>query len=70
MDDQIFEQIKRVNEYGKEYRYARELAKALEYSDFTNFSKVVKKAETACKKSGQATTNHFSEFTEMVKIGS
>ncbi len=70
MDDQIFEQIKRVNEYGKEYRYARELSKVLEYSDFSNFSKVVKKAETACKKSGQATTNHFSEFTEMVKIGS
>mgnify|MGYP000952382410 FL=1 len=60
MDDQIFEQIKRVNEYGKEYRYARELSKVLEYSDFSNFSKVVKKAETACKKSGQATTNHFS----------
>lgn len=70
MDDQIFEQIKRVNEYGKEYWYARELAKALEYSDFTNFSKVVKKAEIACKKSGQATTNHFNEFTEIVKIGS
>lgn len=70
MNDQIFEQIKRVNEYGKEYRHARELAKALEYSDFSNFSKVVQKAELACKNSGQATTNHFSAFTEKVKIGS
>lgn len=70
MNEKIFEQIKRVNEYGKEYRHARELAKALEYSDFSNFSKVVKKAELACKNSGQATTNHFSEFTEKVKIGS
>jgi DNA-damage-inducible protein D len=42
----------------------------LEYSDFTNFSKVIKRAEIACKKSGQATTNHFSEFTEKAKIGS
>ena len=70
MNDQIFEQIKRVNEYGKEYRHARELSKALEYSDFSNFSKVVQKAELACKNSGQATTNHFSAFTEKVKIGS
>lgn len=70
MDEQIFEKIKRVNEYGKEYRYARELSRALEYADFSNFSKVVQKAEVACKNSGQATTNHFSEFTEKVKIGS
>lgn len=70
MDEQVFEKIKRVNEYWKEYRYAREFAKVLEYSDFFNFSKVIKKAEIACKKSGQSTTNHFSEFTEKVKIGS
>lgn len=70
MNEQVFEQIKRVNEYWKEYWHARELAKALEYSDFTNFSKVIKKAEIACKKSGQATINHFSEFTEKAKIGS
>ena len=31
---------------------------------------MIKKAEIACKKSGQATTNHFSEFTEKAKIGS
>ena len=35
-----------------------------------NFSGVVKKAEIACKKSGQTTKNHFSEFTEDVKISS
>lgn len=70
MDDQIFEQIKRVNEYGKEYRYAREFAKTLEYSDFSNFAKVVKKAEIACKKSWQSCINHFSSFNEKVKIGS
>ncbi|PZM85570.1 MAG: DNA damage-inducible protein D, partial [candidate division SR1 bacterium] len=29
MDEQVFEQIKRVNEYGKEYWHARELAKTL-----------------------------------------
>lgn len=70
MDEQVFEKIKRVNEYWKEYWHARELAKVLEYSDFTNFLRVVKKAETACIKSWQSTKNHFSEFTEDVKIGS
>jgi DNA-damage-inducible protein D len=70
MNEQIFEQIKKVNEYWKEYWHARELAKVLEYADFTNFSKVVKKAELACKNSGQSTTNHFSEFTETAQIGS
>ena len=70
MDEQVFEKIKKVNEYWKEYWYARELAKVLEYADFSNFSKVIKKAEIACKKSGQTTKNHFSEFTELVNIGS
>ena len=70
MNEQVFEQIKKVNEYWKEYRHARELAKVLEYVDFSNFSKVVKKAELACKNSGQSTTNHFSEFTETVNIWS
>ena len=70
MDEQVFEKIKRVNEYWKEYWHARELAKVLEYSDFTNFSKVIKKAETACIKSWQTTKNHFSEFSEHVNIGS
>lgn len=70
MNEQVFEQIKRVNEYWKEYWYARELAKVLEYADFSNFQKVIKKAELACKKSGQSTKNHFNEFTENVKIWS
>ena len=70
MDPQVFEKIKRVNEYGKEYWHARELAKTLEYADFTNFSKVIQKAKTACKNSWQTVANHFNEFTERVKIWS
>ena len=46
--------------YGIKMLFKNMEKEELEYSDFTNFSKVIKKAEIACKKSGQATTNHFS----------
>ena len=48
----IFENIKHMDEYGKEYWYARELSKVLEYKDWRNFLKVLNKAKDACKNSG------------------
>lgn len=51
MDTQIFEKVKKINEYGQEYWQARELSKILEYVDFGNFSNVIKKAQIACKNS-------------------
>ena len=38
----IFENIKHIDEYGNEYWYARELSKVLEYRDWRNFLKVQK----------------------------
>lgn len=66
----IFEQIKQTDENGNEYWMARQLAKALEYTDFRNFSAVIAKAIEACKNSGQPVENHIVEFNEMVAIGS
>ena len=66
----IFEQIKHTDKNGNEYWGARQLAKALEYSDFRNFSSVISKAKEACKNSGQPVENHVVEFNEMVSIGS
>jgi DNA-damage-inducible protein D len=66
----IFEQIRRVDEYGNEYWGARQLAKALDYTDFRNFSAVITKAKEACKNSGHAVENHIVDFNEMVSIGS
>ena len=43
----IFENIKHVDEYGNEYWYARELSKILEYKDWRNFSKVLNKSNEA-----------------------
>lgn len=48
----IFENIKHIDEYGNEYWYARELSKVLEYKDWRNFLKVLNKAKDACKNSG------------------
>lgn len=46
-----FENIKRVDEDGKEFWYARELAIALGYSEWRNFNKVINKAKISCKNS-------------------
>ncbi len=50
--EKMFEEIKHIDEYGNEYWYARELSKALEYRDWRNFLKVLKKAKEACENSG------------------
>ena len=69
MTQVIFEKIKQVNEYGSEFWSSRDLAKALEYSDYRNFLSVVDKAKVACENSGEVIHTHFGDVTEMVKIG-
>lgn len=64
-----FESIKRVSRSGVEYWSSRELAAALECTDYRNFDQVVKKAREACFNSGQVVEDHFVERTEMVEIG-
>ena len=66
----IFESIKHVNEYGSDYWSARELFKALEYSEYRNFLPVIAKAKEACKNSGQDINSHFVEVHDMVEVGS
>lgn len=47
----IFEDIKHIDEHGNEYWYARELQKALEYTEWRNFNKVIEKAIEAANNS-------------------
>lgn len=68
--ESLFEQIKHIDENGIEYWQARQLSKALDYSDFRNFIKVLQKAAKACEQSKQALSDHVVEFNEMVSIGS
>jgi DNA-damage-inducible protein D len=70
MGNNIFEKIKRINEYQSEYWSARELAKILEYLEYRNFLAVIEKAKEACKNSGEVIHNHFVDGNDMVSIGS
>ena len=67
---QTFENIKRTDENGTEFWYARELQKALEYTEYGKFLPVIEKAIEACRKTGFDEGNHFAHVSEMVRIGS
>lgn len=66
----VFEQIRQTDENNNEYWMARQLAKALDYTDFRNFKAVIEKAVEACKNSGFNTFEHIVDVNEMVAIGS
>jgi DNA-damage-inducible protein D len=66
----LFEQIKQIDENGNEFWYARQLAKALEYADFSrNFVGVINKAKEACANSGQVVSEHLVETNEVLEAG-
>ena len=63
----IFENIKHIDEYGNEYWYARELSKVLEYKDWRNFLKVLNKAKEACENSGFDVDEQLVEVNKLSK---
>ena len=65
-----FESIRRSEESGAEFWFARELAPLLDYQDYRNFLRVIEKARQACEGSGYDIEDHFGEVTKMVDIGS
>ncbi len=67
--EQTFESIKHMNEEGQEFWYARELQSVLEYKEWRNFDKVIKKAKIACIESGNIESDHFVDVNKMVPIG-
>jgi|GEM_PF-590976 len=67
---QPFDSIRHVDEDGREYWLARELARVLDYSEFRHFVPVVDRAMEACRNSGHAPKDHFEDILEMVEIGS
>ena len=68
-NESVFESIKHVNEYDQEYWEARELQKALEYTEWRNFSKVIDNAKNACKNSGNDVNSHFVEVDKSLNTG-
>lgn len=69
-NEQIFENIKHINDDGQEYWLARELQPVLEYAQWRRFSEAVERAKLACKNSGFAVEDHFADVGKMVDIGS
>jgi len=65
-----FEAIKLVTAEGKEFWYARDLQKVLEYTQWRNFNLVINKAKIACNHSGNEVTHHFADVSNMVDLGS
>lgn len=64
-----FEDIKQIDEQGNEYWLARDLSKVLEYVEWRNFEKVIKRAMIACENSGNPVKFNFVEVNKIVKMG-
>jgi DNA-damage-inducible protein D len=64
----IFDQIKKVNEYGQEYWSARELMPVLEYARWENFETAISRSKISCKNSKQQISDHFRDVTKMISI--
>ena len=56
-----FEDIKQIREDGSEFWSARDLALALDYNKWENFSKVINRAMIACENSGHTIAYDFPE---------
>lgn len=67
--EEVFESIKRINEYGQEFWYARELQKVLEYTEWRKFYGVIEKAKTACSQSTNNANDHFVDVDKIVHLG-
>lgn len=68
INEQSFEQIKHIDEYGNEFWYARELQEVLGYTKWENFHKIIKTAQIACKISKQDVLYHFPEVRKMIQL--
>ena len=60
--------IKHIDEEGKEYWYARELQKVLEYVEWRKFETVISKAKNTCKGSNINELDHFGGAAKMINI--
>ncbi len=68
-ENYIFENLRRVDEYGNEYWTSRQLWKVLEYTEYRHFLPVIEKAKISCINSGNEISDHFEDVLEMIEIG-
>ncbi len=65
----LFEEIRQTDKKGNEFWSARDLSKALEYSEYRHFIPVIERAKEACANSGQQVADHFEDILEMITLG-
>ena len=70
LNNSIFENIKRIDNDGNEYWFARELQDVLKYKEWRKFSNILDKAKAACQLSNLNINDHFVGSDKMVEIGS
>lgn len=68
-NNQIFENIKYIDENGNEFWEARELQLILGYTQWRNFELVISRAKEACEKSGNNSFYDFADTRKIVKAG-
>ncbi len=64
----MFENIKHIDKYGKEYWLARELQGVLEYAQWRRFESVIEKAKVACYKSNITISEHFANVGKTIEM--
>ncbi len=69
VNNETFEEIKHLDEFGNEFWLARELQEVLRYREWRNFEVVINKAKTSCSTSNYDISDHFVEVNKMVKTG-
>ncbi|HAM96203.1 TPA: DNA damage-inducible protein D [Patescibacteria group bacterium] len=64
-----FESNKHQTKEGLDFWYARDLQKLLEYKEWRNFEKIVKKAQKSCRNTGVPTQDHFVDVNKEILAG-
>ena len=63
-----FESIKRIDNEGREYWYARELQKVLNYTQWRRFNDVIEKGKMSCKYSNIGVLDHFADVGKTIPM--
>lgn len=64
MTKNIFEKIKKINDFNQEFWSARELSTLLGYSEYSKFLPAIERAKIACETSKQGVDLHFAHVSE------
>ena len=70
VNENVFESIKHIDEYGMEYWFARDLQEVFTYKEWRKFEHVISKAKESCINSNMNLKDHFVCVDKMVEIGS